>query len=148
MNVEIIDSENILSKTQKNKIKKDFKNNKERLTQDILNSIHYSDESIRRYDLLEIRVDDLLENYYNLQFSYDNRKENLQKKLSTKIQFLKNKNRKDWIFYEKLRQTFGDSIPSPEIIRKNKEEYEKIQDNAKSVDNPVFKYINLCLEYS
>ena len=147
MNVQIVDPERILSKSQKKKIKNEFKKNKDRPVQDLLNSIHYVNESVRKYDLLEICDDDLLENNFVLRFSYDNRRTNLKQKLSTKIRFLKNRNRKDWNLYEKLRQNFGDSIPSPDVIRENKDEYEKIQGNSKNTDNPVFKYINFCLEY-
>ena len=147
MNVEVVDPGNLLSKSQKLKAKTLFKNNAEISPSEILERLSYSDESVVRYNALEIeKSPDQLE-YYFLRFSHvSNEKENLKHKLKNKMSYLKNRNRKDWQYYESLRGKFGDSIPTPDEIRNDKKTYDDIQKDIKKTQNPIYQYIQICMD--
>ena len=142
MNVQIIDTHKLLSKSQKMKIRENYK--KAFDTQKIIESIHYQDENIKKkYDILNIIKED--DNNIKLEFLFNEKKTALKNKLKNRMGFLKNKKRADWIMYERLRGQFTDMIPSPDMVLKDKNTYlpilEKFNDK-----NPISKYIQLCLD--
>lgn len=147
MNVEVIDPGNLLSKSQKLKAKTLFKNNAEISPSEILERLSYSDENVVRYNALEIEKSPDQLDYYFLRFSHvSNEKENLKHKLKNKMSYLKNRNRKDWQYYESLRRKFGDSIPTPDEVRNDKTTYDEIQKNIKKTQNPIYQYIQICMD--
>lgn len=142
MNVQIIDTHKLLSKSQKMKIRENYK--KAFDTQKIIESIHYQDKNIKKkYDILNIIKED--DNNIKLEFLFNEKKTALKNKLKNRMGFLKNKKRSDWIMYERLRGQFKDMIPSPDMVLKDKNTYlpilEKFNDK-----NPISKYIQLCLD--
>ena len=142
MNVQIIDTHKLLSKSQKMKIRENYK--KAFDIQKIIESIHYQDENIKKkYEILNIIKED--DNNIKLEFLFNEKKTALKNKLKNRMGFLKNKKRADWIMYERLRGQFKDMIPSPDMVLKDKNTYlpilEKFNDK-----NPISKYIQLCLD--
>ena len=142
MNVQIIDTHKLLSKSQKMKIRENYK--KAFDIQKIIESIHYQDENIKKkYEILNIIKED--DNNIKLEFLFNEKKTALKNKLKNRMGILKNKKRADWIMYERLRGQFKDMIPSPDMVLKDKNTYlpilEKFNDK-----NPISKYIQLCLD--
>lgn len=141
MNIEVLDTENLLSKTQKGKIKENYK--KEMDVSTILSSIHYPENVKKKYEI--INVINVKDDFIKLELKYDERKTLLQDKLRNKLGYLKHKKREDWVMYEKLRGTFKEMIPTPTDVVKNKSVYEPILEKYNN-KNPIYKYIQLCFE--
>lgn len=143
MNVQIIDTHKLLTKSQKMKIRENYKKSVEK--QKILESIHYQDEKIKRkYEILNIIKED--ENNIKLEFLFDEKKVALKNKLKNKLGYLKNKKRPDWVMYERLKGQFKDMIPSPDMVLKDKDTYRPILEKFND-KNPITKYIQLCFDY-
>lgn len=148
MNVEVVDPCNLLSKSQKLKAKTLFKNNQDISPGEILSRLSYSDENATRYNALKVDESPDHPDYYFLRFSHEpeSDKGDLKSKFKNKMLYLKNRKRKDWQYYESLRQKFGDSIPTPDEVRKDKQTYEDIQKKIQKSQNPVYQYIQVCLD--
>lgn len=142
MNVQIIDTHKLLTKSQKMKIKDNFKNNIE-ITQ-ILRLIHYNEDIKRKYEILNVIKED--DNNIKLEFLFNEKKVALKNKLKNKLGYLKNKKRPDWVMYDKLKSQFKDMIPSPDTVLKDKEVYKPILEKFND-KNPIYKYIQLCFNY-
>lgn len=145
MNVEIIDTHKLLTKSQKNKIKENYKKNMQ--IKEILQKIHYQNEDFKKkYEIINIiKIDD---QNIKLEFMYDEKKQFLKNKLKNKLGYLKNKKKEEWVMYERLRGQFKDMIPSPDMVLKDKEIYEPILEKFNDTKNPIAKYIHLCLHSS
>lgn len=144
MNVQIIDTHKLLTKSQKIKIRENYKKHADK--QHILESIHYQDDKIKKkYEILNIIKEEDNRNI-KLEFLFDEKKVALKNKLKNRMGFLKNKTRPDWVMYERLRGQFKDMIPSPEMVLKDKETYKPILEKFND-KNPITKYVQLCFDY-
>lgn len=140
--VEIIDTHKLLTKSQKMKIRENFKKSMDK--QKILDSIHYQDENIKKkYEILNIINEN--DGKIKLEFLFDEKKVALKNKLKNKLGYLKNKKRADWAMYERLRGQFKDMIPSPDMVLKDRQTYEPILEKFND-KNPISKYIQLCFD--
>ena len=155
MNIEIKDPLEMLTKTQKYKIRKMFVEKKTK--KEILDNIHYHNEGetetekalFERYndfDIIEINS-----NHFWLEFAVleEDSKTKMKNKLRDKMQELKNSHRKEWQMYRKLKDMVSgvdknDEFPNPERVRAQKDVYGKmIGENKK---NPITQYLELCLQ--
>lgn len=143
MNIEIIDNANIVSKTQKQKLRKKIVNDLDILERknDILNSIVYHNNENGYDNFKYTRNGDkhiIIEFFFEL-------KTDLKKKYDDKMKFISNKHKKDWQLYDRLKRMVPiDGIPTPDEVRKKSDEFYKIVQNNKN--NPVTQYIQSCLE--
>lgn len=144
MNIEIIDNLKILTKHQKMKIKEKYRKNEN--NENILKSIHYKDDNTdKRYNKMNIKKKE--NNNIEIEFLYeDENKKMLKNKLKNRLNHLKNRNRPDWVMYEKLKAHFKDMIPSPDVVIKEKDKYNILFDKFNDT-NPIVKYFHLCLQY-
>lgn len=153
MEIEIVDPLKKLSKNQKQKIKGSFKDGK--TIQDILNQIHYTEETFRYKDL---RVENVSEKLTRLTFKETSHLEDLRNKLRNKLQnqsTVRNNAFKNdaWKMYHQVMEhpairclpddTIKKAIPNPDDVKKNADSYRMM--NAVN-PNPMLKqYFELCL---
>lgn len=154
MNIHLIDSLNLISKTQKTKLKTKIKEQIEQNNniQTILDMIHYNGD-IKYNSVKMINTD----NDYFITFEIvENERELLRKKLRQKLKSQGRTVDPRWTMYQNMKKrgaklANGDNIPDPDFISKNKEMFVSqmnlFEETMKDDDNPFIKYIKLCLSH-
>lgn len=154
MNYEIDDPLDLLSKTQKSKIRKMLNDNIDKKR--ILSSIYYQDEKLHYKDIHIEKVNDQL---IKVHFSLKDPKEELRQKLRFKLQNasqLRSNMYKDecWKLYYQIlnhpnirsipNESLIKAVPNPDQIREQKDTYRMINQMN---PNPLIKeYIEKCLQ--
>ena len=163
MNIEILDPLNKISKSQKQKIKTMYKD--EKSVTEILTKVHYTEENFK-YDQLE--EEKVSENYIKLKFIVGDRsepkdpvseREELRQKLKSKLQNRSTirtatyKNDAWKMYYQVINhptikslpdETIKKAIPNPDDVKKNADAYRMM--NAVN-PNPMLKeYFEECLK--
>jgi hypothetical protein len=145
INIFIEDPLNLISKSQKIKLKEYIKNNQDKLnTKNILERIHFTTDKYINVDI-EKNEEDI-----NLKFNNINKREELLFKLREKRQANNSKDPR-WIMYNNfkrqgVRLANGDELPNPTFIEKNKELFLQVMNSYNGEKNPYVEYITLCCE--
>jgi hypothetical protein len=145
VNIFIEDSLNLITKSQKIKLKEYIKENISNLdSKNILEKIHFSSDKYINVDIEQ--VDDNL----TLKFNNHNKREELLFKLREKRKSNNNKDPK-WVMYNNLKRHAvrlpnGDGIPNPTFIEKNKELFIQVLDSYEGQKNPYVEYIKVCCQ--
>ena len=146
MNIEILDNANIISKTQKQKLRRRIVDDVGILTRkdELMDSIvyHNNDKPYNNFKYTQEKENNIrIEFYFEL-------KNDLKKKYHDKMKYIKNKHKRDWQLYDRLKKmTPVDGLPTPDFVRKNKDDFYKFLNNSNN-KNPVKEYIQACLDSS
>jgi len=145
ISVIIIDPENLISKTQRSKLKLRMKEWIEKddikdLSNRVIDSIHGE----KKYNHVVITKDDEV---YTLTFSHIlSKHETLKKKLRD---FKVRKTDPKWITYTNLKDKIklgnGEEIPDPDFIHENKDMFISQMGLIEKIRNPFVDYVKLCL---
>jgi PHD/YefM family antitoxin component YafN of YafNO toxin-antitoxin module len=138
--VTIKDPLELLSKAQKEKLKKKVKETEDPVV--LLNSIHYN--SIQKYNILTIEK---TEELITVILSFEENKRSLLKKKLYDKRLEKSSTEPKWIQYRQLKARGITDLPSPTEINANKDVMLQQLDTLKQLmpNNPVASYIEACL---
>lgn len=140
--VTVNDTMRLLSKAQKEKIRKKLKENTSISGDEILNSIHYSGNE--KYNKVDI---DTTGNETVVTLIYEESRRNiLKKKLNQKIQERSSTDPK-WVMYRQLKSRGIPDLPTPDDISSNKSVMIEQIEQMKRImpSNPFITYLETCV---
>lgn len=140
--VTVIDTMRLLSKAQKEKIRKRIKENNSISGNEILNSLHYSGNE--KYNKINI---DTVGTETTVTLIYEEpRREVLKKKLNQKIQERSSTDPK-WVMYRQLKARGIPDLPTPDDIASNKSVMIEQLEQMKRImpSNPFITYMETCV---
>lgn len=140
--VAVIDTLKILSKAQKDKIRKKIKENTSISGNEILDNIHYTGNE--KYNKVDI---DNTGNETVVTLSFEEqRRDILKKKLNQKIQERSSTDPK-WVMYRQLKSKGIPDLPTPDDISSNKSVMIEQIEQMKRImpSNPFITYLETCV---